>query len=378
MKLFNCQNCGHTVFFENTHCEQCRAALGFIPELINISSLKPAGNGGWIAAADCEKTVRFYCSNHQHQVCNWLVDSEDENTLCIACQMNRYIPNVADAEQKLSWQEMEFAKHRLMYSLLRLQLPLQSKDEAPEEGLSFDFINTEQPLPDDAQSTTGHAEGQVTINLAEADPAEREQMRKDMNESYRTLIGHFRHEVGHYYWDQIIAPYQQRLKAYRRLFGDEREDYGEALKSHYEQGAPADWNTRFVTTYASSHPWEDWAETWAHYFHIIDTLETAYAFGMTLGAPQQTQQTHNMVAMTADIDPYNHADFEEILNRCIPLTFAVNSLNRSMGQPDLYPFVLNEPVKTKLGFIHQLMLSYRPVTTAETNESTSEPVAKPA
>lgn len=361
MKLFNCQNCGHTVFFENTHCEQCQSPLGFAPDLITLSALKPDNSGGWLALADTSQPAksRYYCANHQHQVCNWLVDSEDANTLCIACQMNRYIPNVNDLEQKQSWQEMEFAKHRLMYSLLRLQLPLQSKNDDPEAGLSFDFITPDEPVPEDAEATTGHAEGQVTINLNEADPSEREQMRKDLNESYRTLIGHFRHEVGHYYWDQLIATNAQWLQDYRTMFGDEREDYGEALKVHYEQGPPADWNSRFVSTYASSHPWEDWAETWAHYFHLIDTLDTASAFGLSLGAPYLPQHTNTMVAMTADLDPYTHDNFSDILNRSIALTFAVNSLNRSMGQPDLYPFVLNEPVKAKLEFIHRLMLSYR-------------------
>lgn len=358
MKLFSCQSCGHTVFFENTHCVQCDSALGFIPEHATMSALVPAKKGGWLALIESKKPTRVweYCSNHEHKVCNWLVEKSADQEFCIACEMNRYIPNPVNIEERKMWRDLEFAKHRLIYSLIRLKLPLISKDAAPESGMSFDFITDARPVPEDALGTTGHADGQVTINMAEANPAEREQMRKDMNESYRTLIGHFRHEIGHYYWDRLILNNPKWLKKYRALFGDERADYGEALAKHYKNGAVKDWQNSFVSTYAGSHPWEDWAETWAHYFHIVDTLETAYSFGITLTPQVANGQYSNM---TADIDPYLHRDFEDIINRCIPLTFAVNSLNRGMGQPDLYPFVLTDMVKKKLTFVHKLMLDCR-------------------
>lgn len=351
MKIFSCQKCSQTVLFENTHCENCHSALGFLPDQIELSALEGQGDT-WHALADRSLPAKQwrYCENFQHNVCNWLIDEEDE-TFCIACQLNRHIPNLAKFEQLKAWQQLEFAKHRLVYSLLRLGLPVINKQDAPESGLSFDFISENDVVPDDAQSTTGHALGQVTINASEANSANREQMKADLNESYRTLIGHFRHEVGHYYWDQIIFPYPKVLRAYRRLFGDEREDYAEALERHY-QSPKANWQNDYISVYASSHPWEDWAETWAHYLHIIDTLETATEFGINI-QPRKAEFEH--LAVKSDVNPYQDVHFDDILAQYLPLTFAVNSLNRCMGQPDLYPFIIVPTVRKKLNFIHQLI-----------------------
>jgi hypothetical protein len=91
------------------------------------------------------------------------------------------------------------------------------------------------------------------------------------------LLGHFRHEVGHYFWDRLVATDPHQLEEFRVLFGDDRQDYGEALKRHYDEGAPANWQDTYISMYATMHPWEDFAETWAHYLHIVDTLETAGA-----------------------------------------------------------------------------------------------------
>lgn len=351
MKLFHCQNCGNNLFFENTVCENCGLPLGYLPAINQLSALRQ-DDDVYFALSDSSNHAWHYCSNHQHGVCNWLVDVESADPLCSACALNRYIPNLSTATEQESWRELEFSKHRLVYSLLRFQLPVVSKVEQPDQGLAFDFVSEQAEIPEDAETTTGHAEGQITINAAEANPVEREQMREDMGEPYRTLIGHFRHEVGHYYWDRLIAPDSHLTDQYRSLFGDERESYPEALERHYQQGAPVDWNQNFISTYASSHPWEDWAETWAHYLHMVDTLETAHAFGLGI---HPAGKDHTSMSMTADIDPYTHPDFDDIINRYLPLTYAVNSLNRSMGQPDLYPFVLPEPVRTKLRFIHDLL-----------------------
>ena len=57
-------------------------------------------------------------------------------------------------------------------------------------------------------------------------------------------------------------------------------DYAAALSSHYQIGAPAGWEEDFITAYAASHPWEDWAETWAHYLQILDGLETCEGLGI--------------------------------------------------------------------------------------------------
>lgn len=350
MKIFSCQKCSQTLLFENTLCEQCGSELGFLSDQMTVSALQPEGTG-YLALADTSSpaTVWRYCENHQHDVCNWLVEGED--TFCLACDLNRHIPNLNGIEQRQAWQQLEFAKHRLVYSLLQLQLPLISKKEDLKDGLSFDFISEDNIVPDNAQSSTGHALGQVTINATEANSADREQMREDMNESYRTVIGHFRHEVGHYYWDQLVATDENTLALCRQLFGDERESYADALQRHYD--APVEhWRDQFVSVYASSHPWEDWAETWAHYLHILDTLETASEFGMSLQPPNLE---HQALCVTVNINPYQHTNFDDILAQYLPITFAVNNLNRSMGQPDLYPFIIVPAVRKKLHFIHQLL-----------------------
>ena len=219
-------------------------------------------------------------------------------------------------------------------------------------GLAFDFLaDPDASREDNPKVMTGHAEGLITIHIAEADDAERERRRRDMGEPYRTLLGHFRHEVGHYYWERLVhgGPWHQ---AFRALFGDEREDYGESLARHHAAGPPADWRERFVSAYASAHPWEDWAETWAHYLHLIDTLETAHAFNLRLRPQAGADPT---LAMVADFDPYGDVSFDSLIRAWLPLTYAVNSLNRSMGQPDLYPFALAPPVVDKLRFVHELV-----------------------
>ncbi|MFV0276560.1 MAG: putative zinc-binding metallopeptidase [Parahaliea sp.] len=355
MQIFRCQNCGNTLFFENTLCENCGMALGYLPAAGTLSALRP-DNELWYALGDERQGAWRYCSNQQHGVCNWLVEAASVESLCIACRLNRYIPNLNTASQQESWRELEFAKHRLVYSLLRLGLPVVSKAARPEEGLAFDFVSGEAAVPEDAEVTTGHTAGRITINAAEGDPVAREQMREAMGERYRTLIGHFRHEVGHYYWDRLIAPYPDIGERFRALFGDERDDYQEALGRHYQTGAPADWQQHFVSRYASTHPWEDWAETWAHYLHLIDTLETAYAFGLST-TPRGGHPPG--MSMQADIDPYTHANFQDMIDRYLPLTLAVNSLNRSMGQPDLYPFLLPDAVRSKLQFVHDLLRNAR-------------------
>ncbi|MGE9297007.1 MAG: zinc-binding metallopeptidase family protein, partial [Puniceicoccales bacterium] len=219
----------------------------------------------------------------------------------------------------------------------------------PDRGLHFDFLAN---VKGEDKVLTGHANGVITVNIEEANPVRREAARVRMGEHYRTLIGHFRHEVGHYYWDRLIRDNEKALARFRELFGDETVDYGEALEKHYASGAPADWQSNFVSSYASSHPWEDWAETWAHYLHLVDTLETAYRFGMSLDARLKEPAK---VQMAATFDPYDQPDFEPILKATLPITFAVNSLNRGMGQPDLYPFVLPAPVVEKMRYVHWLM-----------------------
>jgi hypothetical protein len=173
-----------------------------------------------------------------------------------------------------------------------------------------------------------------------------------MGEPYRTLLGHMRHELGHFFWDRLVRDDSEALAACRRIFGDEQADYNAALQVHYQRGAPADWQSRFVSSYASAHPWEDFAETFAHYLHIVDTLETAHAFGM---AVRPRTQHGGEIGADMDFDPYRAGTMERIIEAWLPLAFAVNSLNRSMGQHDLYPFVLSPPAVAKLTYIHSLV-----------------------
>lgn len=348
MKLFECQNCGQPLYFENDRCMSCGLQLGYLPEEGQMSALEPDGDA-WRPLAVPDRLYR-YCTNAVHGACNWLVPSDHEETVCRACRHNRTIPDLATAENLDRWQRLERAKHRLFYTLLALGLPLSNRTDDPENGLAFDFL-ADPPQPQAARVLTGHDNGLVTINLAEADDAERERIRAAMGEPYRTLLGHFRHEVGHWFWDRLVAGWGW-LDECRALFGDERADYGEALARHYAEGPPPDWRERFVSAYASAHPWEDFAETWAHYLHIVDTLETARAFGLRI---QPRIGRGRELAARIDFDPNASVGAERLIDAWLPLTFAVNSLNRSMGQPDFYPFVLPPPVIEKLDFIDRLV-----------------------
>jgi hypothetical protein len=343
MKLFTCQHCGQSLYFENTGCERCGHRLGYVPDLMTMSALEPDGDL-WRTLTDPPRTMRF-CGNAAHDACNWLVDGDSEHTFCEACRFNQTIPDLSDPVSLLRWQRIEGAKHRLFYSLLRLGLAFPDRAQDAENGLGFAFL---ADLPSEPVMT-GHDNGLITIALAEADDAERERRRADLHEPYRSLLGHFRHEVGHYVWDRLIRD-GGRLAGCRRLFGDDQRDYGEALNRYYQDGPPSDWQDRFVSAYASSHPWEDWAETWAHYLHIIDTLETARAFGLTVH-PEEVQDPS--LNATVRFDPYGRVTIETIIEAWLPLTFAMNSLNRSMGNADLYPFVLSQPVIEKLRFVHR-------------------------
>lgn len=365
MKLFNCTHCGQVLYFENSKCEKCSYPLGFSDQTLLLLPLIESANDTYKIYGDNNEKLYRYCKNHEYFVCNWLVAADSDDPFCTACKLNRTIPNISKNEYRRQWNTIENAKHRLVYSLLKMKLPLQSKTEDPEKGLSFDFMADEKK---DGQQKilTGHDDGLITINIAEADDIEREMARKAMDEVYRTVSGHFRHEVGHYYWDRLIdnTPYLQQC---RELFGDDRKDYGEALKEHYKNGAPPAWKHEFISAYASTHPWEDWAETWAHYLHIEDTLETAFSFGLSL-RPNVGDGSINIDA-EVKVDPYNVEDFNEIFKLWLPLTFALNSLNRSMGMNDLYPFVIPPKVFDKLAFIHKVCYETKQNTTsfAKTN-----------
>ncbi len=352
MKIFKCSVCGQVLFFENVVCTKCAHALAYLPDRGIVSALEPVADQPNLYQALLESDVRpryRLCENSTlHNVCNWAIPEQDPNLLCRSCRLNNIIPNLSSPDAKRAWARLEREKRHLLFSLDRLGL-LELPDEAAAGGaprLSFSFMGDDPAA--ELHVVTGHQSGHITINIAEADDAARERIRKELGEPYRTVLGHFRHESGHYYWERLIRN-TPRLDPFRALFGDETLDYAEASQRYYADGAPAEWWLSFVSAYASMHPWEDWAETWAHYLHMVDTLETARTFGLVLrpkpvgAAPERPLSTR---AVRFDA-------FDQVIEAWMGLTVALNTLNRSMGLPDLYPFVLRDRAIAKLRFVHE-------------------------
>ena len=341
MKLYNCTNCNNSLYFENSACLSCKHTVGFDVSRFSLPALDSYPTG--YSLVNTKEVIYRFCGNAVHGTCNWLIPASQKSPFCRACELNRVIPELSTVENQLKWQRIEIAKHRLVYSLLRLKLPVKPKLTPDQtDGIAFDFLANNSPTE---RVMTGHDNGVITLNIEEADDMERTRHKLDLGEKYRTLLGHFRHEIGHYYWDVLIKD-GPNLRQYRQLFGDEQRDYGEALQTYYATATPSNWNESYISPYASAHPWEDWAESWAHYMHMMDTLETAWSFGIGI-------HRRNMEA-EIDHDPYTIADFNTIVSMWFPLTFAVNSLNRSMGHADFYPFIISEKVIKKLKFIHEL------------------------
>ncbi len=345
MKLFSCDHCGHAVYFENVICERCGHTLGYLPDVNGLYSLEQNGSG-WVAPAYPGKTYVF-CANAQWGACNWLVE-EGTDPFCRACRHNELIPSMDDPANVHRWQVIERAKKRLVYSLLRMRLPLATRTQDAVHGLSFRFLS-EAIAP--APVLTGHMGGVITIALTEADDAAREYRRTQFNEPYRTLLGHFRHEVGHHYWD-ILVSQSAHLGEFRALFGDETQNYDDALSRYYGGPPPGEWQATHITAYATSHPWEDFAETWAHYLHLVDATEMASAFGIRM-RPQVDERGE--LTTRIDYDPYHLIDIDELIENWIPLASLINNLNRAVGQNDAYPFVLTPAVIEKLGFVAKLV-----------------------
>lgn len=349
MKLYTCGNCHSLVYFENNVCLNCGHSLGFDPASLAMISLIGEGDNLYSNALNKNQKYRF-CKNAEYGACNWLVPEYHEDVFCRACELNRIIPDLSNVENLRRWRNIEIAKHRLVYSLLRLRLPVEKKIGEEEKGIAFDFLAETSPKE---KVITGHENGTITLNIDEADEAARVRHKLDLGERYRTLLGHFRHEIGHYYWEVLIKD-SDALTKYRSLFGNEELDYAESLKTYYQVGAPSNWGDHFISPYATSHPWEDWAETWSHYLHMMDTLETAFSFGIRI-QPDMVQDTKAIQASIQQ-DPYDITEFNQIITWWLPLTFAVNSLNRSMGHSDFYPFVISNAVVEKLRFIHEVCL----------------------
>ncbi len=341
MKLYTCNNCNNLLYFENSICLKCNHSVGFLPERFSFTALKNTP-GGYESISSKNRFYR-YCSNAVQGTCNWLIPVENTNMFCTACQLNRTIPALINFDNQEKWKRIEIAKHRLVYSLLRLGLPIKPKSQEDQvDGIAFDFMGDTSSIE---RIMTGHDNGVITLNIEEANEVISITHRLNLGEKYRTLLGHFRHEIGHYYWDVLIQN-SNLLQKFRNIFGDESADYTKALEVYYQTQTPVNWNDNFISPYSTAHPWEDWAETWAHYMHMMDTLETAWSFGIGV----QLQATATII----HDDPYTIQNFNSIVERWFPLTFAVNSLNRSMGHPDFYPFVISAKVVEKLKFIHDV------------------------
>jgi hypothetical protein len=354
VKLFSCPRCDQVLFFENTLCTNCGQHVGYSVEaqaLVTVPANADEARVPFLVSGPGVRASRHVkCKNYTElDTCNWLVRASDGQSYCRSCRLTETIPDLSDPENRSALLEIERAKRRLLYTVFALKLPVVSKKEDPQSGLRFDFLRgtAEKPV------MTGHDEGLITLNVAEANAAFRENMREKMGEAYRTVLGHMRHESGHYYWDRLIRS-SPSLGEFRRLFGNDEQSYEESIKRHYDQGAPPNWRESFVSEYATMHPWEDWAETWAHYLHMIDTLDTARNHGLTVRIPGKRSGKSGKLIAT---DALAFRDYDSLSTAWHAVTAALNDLNRSMGMKDVYPFVLSPTVHAKLRFVHDVVKS---------------------
>ncbi|MCX4189641.1 zinc-binding metallopeptidase family protein [Methylophaga sp. OBS3] len=336
MKRFYCQ-CGQELFFDNSHCNHCGINLGFDPQTMMVIGVTAEEGSQNVLSFSGQRFRR--CQLHEQPVgCNWLIAEDDDHQQCISCRLTRMIPSQDTPQNQTRWQVLEKAKRRMIYGLLDLGLPI----ELANHPLNFDFLEDQRSNANVAieQVLSGHAGGVITINAAEADSSYREATREAMNEPYRTLLGHFRHEIGHYYWQQITDP--ELASAFSSLFGNPETDYAKALEDYYRDGPEQNWQENYISAYASAHPLEDWAETWAHYLLMHETLETALAF-QVINAPDK------------------EVPFSTWLSEWLQLVLVLNALNRSIGNADAYPFVVTPAVEKKLQFIDNLVRNWATV-----------------
>ena len=350
MKVFHCR-CGQLLFFENVNCVRCGLALAYVRDEKDIVSLDPGPIEDVPRRWTSPRSPRVYrlCENYtRYNVCNWALPYDDPHGLCRACRLTKTIPNLARPGNDRLWYQLEVAKRRLVYTLDQLGLPLENRIEATDRGLLFEFL---EDRPDGTKVMTGHDNGIITINIAEADEAERVKRRLELNEPYRTVLGHFRHEIGHYYWDRLVRG-TRRIGPFRDLFGDEQEDYQAALERYYREGPRPGWQDSHVSAYATMHAWEDWAETWAHYLHMTDTLETAAACGISIDPPRSGEPALSCVPNPLTDD---RVSFDRMMDGWSSITYVLNNLNRGLGNGDAYPFVLSTLSQRKLRFVHEVI-----------------------
>jgi hypothetical protein len=352
MKTYKCV-CGQLIFFQNATCLHCKRELGFLPDFLCLTSLDRANNGLWGPTAEEARGALYRkCQNYAEAgVCNWMIPQNERNTFCASCRLNEIIPDLTNEQNRSLWARIENAKRRLVCSLIRLNLPIQSKKDDPQQGVAFRFLSdVADPMGGTSVVMTGHDQGIITLNIAEADDAKREAIRHAMKEPYRTLLGHFRHEIGHYYWGRLVRQ-TKFLEPCRQLFGSEQGDYAQALSQYYKSGAPPNWREHYISAYATAHPWEDWAETWAHFMHMQDALEVAADFGLSGKRIFLDPQGKNDKTWLSLKQP----TFDGLIGSWSELAVSLNSFIHSMGLPDLYPLALSPAVVAKLRFICEVI-----------------------
>lgn len=312
------------MYFENSVCVSCHTNLGFSREERAIVPVDDKGQ-----YVDSDGDIWHVCKNLNLSGCTWL--SEFPGGYCFSCALTRTRPSDADVVGLREYKVAEEAKRRLVVELDTLGFKITPRSVDEENGLAFDLLSSVKE-----SVTTGHDNGVITLDLAESDDAHREKVRVNLDEPYRTMLGHFRHEVGHYIEWQYVRG--DLINTGRELFGNEEQSYADAIERHYSEGPPSGWEQNFISMYATMHPFEDFAETFAHYMHICDTIETASAHGLsTVGSPQSFTSFRDLVTGV-----------------WVPLSIGLNQINRSMGKGPLYPFVIPAPVLAKLQFVADL------------------------
>lgn len=358
MQTYRC-TCGNRLFFENTLCLTCGSEVGWCEQCARIAALQPANDPYGVPAvrcghADCGALLRKCYNYAVENVCNrcyaiaalptaliGIPEGADGAgaRLCQACQLTETIPDLSVAGNKEKWARLEAAKRRLLYTLDRLDLPY--ADAQPK--LSFDFKADVEHPGDQWRNAgpaeivyTGHADGKITINIREADDAVRESLRVQFLEAHRTLIGHLHHEIGHYYWQLLVQSRCERECV--KAFGDHNSPpYAEAMPSYYQNGPQPGWPRSYISAYASAHPWEDFAETFALYLDMMSVLDVA---------------SHLFKSINANV---RSRSVEPLVERFQEVGILVNEFNRTVGLVDLVPEVVVTPVIAKLEFIHKLV-----------------------
>jgi hypothetical protein len=319
VRAFVCPRCHALLSYEDLLCVTCSTQVAY--DRVRQTLVDLAGVSG--------------CENREQIGCNWA--SAAGGGLCGCCLLTTVRPNDHDLAGVAAWALTETAKRRLVYQLDDLALTV--------AGVSFKLLSSREE-----NVVTGHADGVITIDMAEGHDVHREAVRIGLGETYRTLLGHLRHEIGHWYW-QVLVDGTRRQEPFRELFGDERRDYATALQEHYASDDDRGWSTTHVTRYAASHPWEDWAECFAHYLHIADALQTTASWRLRLGGPVTEPPVSQVGSLSAE--PTDRvASFDQMIAQWLPLSFMLNAVNRSLGQSDAYPFLLAPSVLEKLRFVH--------------------------